>query len=199
MSFSSEEGKSVKRKRVTMNQDEENTSSDDFKDCAQLSFLDANWFLEVLEEANMMNLPLEHREFIQNTKLRSKIKHRGAVLFSDDVEFLFNNNFRLYASGQPGSMTCGKLIVEEICVRLCSSFGQSIEIKATRSCIWSALLDRCMYFLQKAQVKQAKLVRNRNCETALEIFEYRISRSNFRKLLLGHFTTRKREMVNNNR
>ena len=55
-----------------------------------VSVKDAYWFLDVLEKYQLSKLTPQQAETLHNSQLRSKPKHRNAVLFRDDCSFLFN-------------------------------------------------------------------------------------------------------------
>ncbi|GBG24004.1 Hypothetical Protein FCC1311_002222 [Hondaea fermentalgiana] len=157
---------------------------------------EANWFLDALESYHRDQLTPAERNDLENWALRDKAKHRHAVLFEDDLNFLIRGNQRLlfdataFSQAFSRSSTCNGdrrvFMLREATKMVLQAYRTSRENAPPKSCIWSALMTRLYRFLVKSNVQNVEIVERvdgvKHKESTLLLQGYHISRSNFTKL-----------------
>mmetsp|Transcript_40680 Transcript_40680/g.65325 ORF Transcript_40680/g.65325 Transcript_40680/m.65325 type:complete len:216 (+) Transcript_40680:1-648(+) len=152
-----------------------------------LSGREANWFLDVLEVYHQKGLTMEELETLEQTKLRKRTKHRASILFSEDVNFIIRGEHKFQLNwNDPNCRKCPKTwIVHRLCKVLIAKYQNSLRNKSSRSCIWSALMERGLWHLKASGFEDATIQPNDGCnkEATLFVGKYHVSRSNFTKVL----------------
>ncbi|GBG28083.1 Hypothetical Protein FCC1311_043062 [Hondaea fermentalgiana] len=155
-----------------------------------LPLKDAAWFLESLETYHMGRVTAAERAAIVDSNLRTKVKHRAAILFHEDVDFIIHypKRFMLDANDPFCERDPQRWIIHELSKILVNNYQVSIRAKANRSCIWSALMSRALFHLERSGFNQVRISNNTqaNNEATLFVGDYHISRSNLTKLLKRH-------------
>ncbi len=163
---------------------------------------EAHWFLGSLEEFNMSELTAVEREALEATGLRSKAKHRSAILFPDDVDFVLrwrgptNLEERAIqgaalaeaegsASAQP---TDRRILIIHTALRdVLEGYRRSRSNAAEKSCIFSALILRVALHLKRCGIRDVVVQETvegvAHKEATLFVQNYHISRSNFAKIV----------------
>jgi len=156
-------------------------------DSEGLSMRDAVWFLDVLEAENETALAEAELVALRQSGLRNKAKHRAAIFFWEDVNFITRTQHRFripaaYANSSPDSK---RWVINELSKVMVASFSESIKSRTERGCIWAALLDRVLFLLSRSGFSTASIINNEasNRETVLVIGCHHISRSNITKVL----------------
>mmetsp|Transcript_33698 Transcript_33698/g.54061 ORF Transcript_33698/g.54061 Transcript_33698/m.54061 type:complete len:234 (-) Transcript_33698:596-1297(-) len=148
---------------------------------------DAYWFLEKLEKHHISNLPKNKLHILEKTNLRSKAKHRNAILFQDDYEFIMNHDINLDREKAQVGDSMKIYLLHSACKKVITSYHKSIEHAPEKSCIWSALMHRVVYFLKRCNIPDVKIQEQvagvKHKESTLFIQGYHISRSNVTKLM----------------
>lgn len=158
----------------------------------EITVKDAHWFLDALEGYHKVQLSQEERDELEESGLREKAKHRNAVLFQDDLSFLLRGTERLVFDAQAfsRSSTCNGdrrvFMLHEAAKIVLRAYRRSRDNAPPKSCIWSALMYRLAYFMQKSGIPGVSIVEHvegvRHKEATLVVQGYHISRSNFTKL-----------------
>jgi len=161
---------------------------------SEITNADAIWFLDLMEMEDMSRLSSGELDRLLSSKLREKSKHKYSVLFDDDMDFIFRTDILINPLLDVPLRENGKHIVRETCKVLVECYRTSLEEKASRSCIWSALLDRALFHIRRAGFHEAKTgaFGPQQKEVSLFVDDYHISRSNLRKIiveLLGSSST----------
>jgi hypothetical protein len=151
---------------------------------------DAYWFLDTLEEYHMKSLTEEQQKILHDSKLRIKPKHRNAVLFFDDYEFLFNTKEMITfdeAKFEESKISDTRIyLIRESVKAVLSVFTLSLMHAPAKSCVWSAMMIRTAFHLNRSgytNVRIDDLVEGvQHKEASLFLQGYHISRSNFTKL-----------------
>jgi len=145
---------------------------------------DATWFLEILEAYNITTLSEPNRTTLQRSQLRQKIKHQVSILFQDDVDFVIHSKQKLVLdeTNPKCSKNPGKWMIHQACKFLAEQYSDSILAKEDRSCIWSALMERTAFYLQRSGFNNVYIDQSKRREAAIVLDAYRISRSNFTKV-----------------
>ncbi len=151
-----------------------------------LNLKDAAWFLEVLEAANERELEPAALAALQQSGLRSKTKHRDAVLFHEDARFVQRQHaFRLdYSDAKCKKDPC-KWLVHNLSQAVLAAYPETLRAKPDRSCVWSALLERAEYHMRKSGFTDVRVGFSEGTSRELTFYvgDYAISRSNFTKIL----------------
>jgi len=153
-----------------------------------LTVHNANWFLNLLENDNLLQLGEHDRSLVVQSTLRVKPKHRTAVLFDDDVRFVLytEHNLRAPNNGEFGKGCPDVRVwyIRESCKFVVQHFRNSLENAPARSCIWSALMHRAAYHLIQSRIEGIELLENnaKTKEACLVVQGHSISRSNFTKI-----------------
>lgn len=155
-----------------------------------LPLKDAAWFLESLENYQMAKVSNSDRNAINESTLRSRVKHRAAILFHEDLDFIvhYHKRFQLDQNDPFCDRDPQRWIIHELSKILVENYQGSIRAKADRSCIWSALMARALFHLERSGFTQVHIANNHhaNNEATLFVGDYHISRSNLTKLLKRH-------------
>lgn len=162
-----------------------------------LTSKEAMWFLDALETFHRSQMDEKDLEELVASELRSKAKHRNAILFSDDIEFMFENasssgeeftQEKFQRAKETGSCQTKDIRVFFLHVAtrdVLHAYALSREYSPAKSCIFSALLHRVAYHLKRNGVKGVKLDEKvkgvAHKESTLFLDGYHISRSNFTK------------------
>jgi hypothetical protein len=179
--------------------DEQNTSGTDSvppnaeldlnEDENDLGLKDAAWFLEVLEAANERELELldpAALAALQQSGLRTKTKHRDAILFHEDVRFVQHHHaFRLdYSDAKCKKDPC-KWLVHGLSQAVLAAYPETLRAKPDRSCVWSALLERAEFLMRKSGFTDVHVGFSKGTGRELTFYlgDYAISRSNFTKVM----------------
>jgi hypothetical protein len=163
---------------------------------------EAAWFLSSLEEFHMSELSEGERLALMASGLRFKAKHRNAILFPDDVDFLLrwrgptNLEERAIesaalaeaegsASAQP---TDRRILIIHTALRdVLEGYRRSRSNAAEKSCIFSALILRVALHLKRCGIRDVVLQETvegvAHKEATLFVQNYHISRSNFAKIV----------------
>ena len=163
---------------------------------------DAAWFLSALEKFHMSELSEGERAALEASGLRGKAKHRNAILFPDDVDFLLrwrgptNLEERAIesaalaeaegsASAQP---TDRRVLIMHTALRdVLEGYRRSRSNAAEKSCIFSALILRVALHLKRCGIRDVVLQETvegvAHKEATLFVQNYHISRSNFAKIV----------------
>jgi len=160
-----------------------------------LSSRDALWFLDSLELYHYSLLTRTELRELEQSQLRAKPKHRMAILFQDDRDFLIRGNDVLVydpaAHTRAVSVSAATrdhrvFLIHEALKIILRAYRRSRENAAPKSCIWSALMYRTAYFLRKSGFQDVMISENvqgvQHREATLFLQGYHISRSNFTKL-----------------
>lgn len=151
---------------------------------------DAYWFLDTLEEYHMKSLTEEQRETLKESGLRSKPKHRNAVLFFDDYDFLFNTpepvSFDEAKFDESKVSDYRTFLIRESVRSVLSAYKLSLLHAPAKSCIWSAMMIRTAFHLRRSGYNNVRIEDQvegvQHKEASLFLQGYHISRSNFTKL-----------------
>ncbi|GBG24348.1 Hypothetical Protein FCC1311_005662 [Hondaea fermentalgiana] len=157
----------------------------------KLSVKDSFWFLDTLEDYHLSRLGPEDRRYLEGLSLRDKAKHRNAVLFEDDEDFILRrreDKLRFDAQAFQES-TCSDsrvYLIQQATLAVMLAYAKSLLHAPAKSCIWSSLMYRVAHHLQRSgftDVSIAEHVRGvKHKEATLLLQGYHISRSNFSKL-----------------
>uniref|UniRef100_A0A7S2RIB1 Uncharacterized protein n=1 Tax=Mucochytrium quahogii TaxID=96639 RepID=A0A7S2RIB1_9STRA len=159
---------------------------------SDISNQDARWFLSSFEQYNLGNITGEEAKIIQETGLRAKSKHRNAVLFQDDYNFIFKTQASLELPGVEAGridkksktkLDKRKFLIHKAIDVVKVAYKLSIEHAPPKSCIWSAMMNRVAFHMQRSGYPQVTVSPSEKGVEELLIFdEFRWTRSNFSKL-----------------
>ncbi len=152
-----------------------------------LSWSDADWFLEAYDAYYESTLTPPQRKELESSSLRSKRKHRHAILFEDDRKLIVDTNNMAIATHELEKGVLGRHLVRESCRVLAQVYAASLEPResAVQGCVWSALMDRVRYHIVRAGFKaEVRKGQSRNNEATLYVEDHSISRSNLRKVII---------------
>mmetsp|Transcript_13658 Transcript_13658/g.25264 ORF Transcript_13658/g.25264 Transcript_13658/m.25264 type:complete len:274 (-) Transcript_13658:192-1013(-) len=159
-----------------------------------LSVHNATWFLELLEEANMEELNELERTVMRTSSLRHKTKHRTAILFQDDAHFVLKFEHKIDPKGlkERSKSTSNSSVlldprmalIREACKEVIDSYRLSIDNAPLRSCVWSALMHRAAYHLQRCGIDDVDIIESQHSskEAMFHVQGHQITRSNFTKI-----------------
>mmetsp|Transcript_12291 Transcript_12291/g.34746 ORF Transcript_12291/g.34746 Transcript_12291/m.34746 type:complete len:552 (-) Transcript_12291:216-1871(-) len=161
-----------------------------------ISIRDAYWFLDSLESYHVNKLVPMERNTLASSGLRAKPKHRHAVLFWDDYNFVFQyRDFVVFSeSAFRSSMSIDPrvFLLHEACKVVLKAYRWSLAHAPAKSCIWSAIMIRTAFHLERSGFSDIKIVDHvegvQHKEATLYFQGYHISRSNFTKLCRGVLT-----------
>lgn len=161
---------------------------------------EAIMFLDALENYHISCLTSEQKEILDKSNFRTKPKHRNAILFADDKEFLFGNieNVRFEPEEykivvEEGFKDTNHYLLHKAIHKTLNIYKKSRMYATERSCIYSALLYRVAYHLDRSGVKDVHIKEHvpgvLHKEATIFIGDYHLSRSNFTKVV--------RQMISN--